>query len=172
QNELDTQRRLHGAIEALENERRQRRALLKRHAEERERILRARRTSQRHREQQMLRGAFKQSVEAQRADLRDVRTSVRERSLQERDSHRVHLASLDNFYQSQLSLLTESLGKEKQEMRRRAAAQSQVLEKMRREFRDKLEEETRNMYDMVARTRDGWVDADPAVPRRKRSQRI
>lgn len=171
-NELDTQRRLHGAIEALENERRQRRALLKRHAEERERILRARRTSQRHREQQMLRGAFKQSVEAQRADLRDVRTSVRERSLQERDSHRVHLASLDNFYQSQLSLLTESLGKEKQEMRRRAAAQSQVLEKMRREFRDKLEEETRNMYDMVARTRDGWVDADPAVPRRKRSQRI
>ncbi|CAN8003404.1 unnamed protein product, partial [Ixodes hexagonus] len=171
-NELDTQRQLHLAIEALEKERRQRRALLKRHAEERERIIRSRRTSQQHREQQIFRGTFKESIQAQKADLQDVRKFVRERSLREKDSHRVHLASLENFYQSQLSLLTESLSREKQELRARATAQSQVLDKMRREFREKLEEETRNMYDMVARTQNGWVATGPAVRSRRRSQRI
>lgn len=171
-NELDATRQIQHATNVLEHERRLRRAQVKRHHDERERILRSRRLSQRHREQQVLHETFKASLENQKADLHEVRQLVRERQMRECDAHRVHLASLENFYQSQLALLTESLSKEKQEMRQRAEAQAKVLEKMRREFKGKLEEETRNMYDLVYRSRDGWVTSSQPVPSRKRIRPI
>lgn len=171
-NDLETQRQLHLAIAALENDRRQQAARLKRHHDERDRIMRSRRLSHRHKQQQMLQEAFKESVHARKADLADIRASVRERQVRERDRHRVYLASLENFYQTQLSLLTESLAKEKSEMRQRAQAQTRVLERMRRDFKEQLEAETQNLYGLVAqKPHEGWVSTSQAVPSRKRTRR-
>lgn len=171
-NDLETQRQLHLAIAALENDRRQQAAQLKRHHDERDRIMRSRRLSHRHKQQQMLQEAFKESVHARKADLAEIRASVRERQVRERDRHRVYLASLENFYQTQLSLLTESLAKEKSEMRQRAQAQTRVLERMRRDFKEQLEAETQNLYSLVAqKPHEGWVSTSQAVPSRKRTRR-
>lgn len=171
-NDLETQRQLHLAIAALENDRRQQAAQLKRHHDERDRIMRSRRLSYRHKQQQMLQEAFKESVHARKADLAEIRASVRERQVRERDRHRVYLASLENFYQTQLSLLTESLAKEKSEMRQRAQAQTRVLERMRRDFKEQLEAETQNLYSLVAqKPHEGWVSTSQAVPSRKRTRR-
>lgn len=171
-NDLETQRQLHLAIGALENDRRQQAAQLKRHHDERDRIMRSRRLSHRHKQQQMLQEAFKESVHARKSDLADIRASVRERQVRERDRHRVYLASLENFYQTQLSLLTESLAKEKSEIRQRAQAQSRVLERMRRDFKEQLEAETQKLYSLVAqKPHEGWISTSQAGPSQKRSRR-
>lgn len=171
-NELDAQRQLHQAIDALEKDRRQQAARLKRHHDERNRIMRSRRLTYRHRQQQMLQEAFKESVRARKQDLVDIQAAVREQQIREQDRHRVYLASLENFYQTQLSLLTESLAKEKVEMKQRAAAQSRVLERMRRDFKEQLEAETQNLYRLVAEPQEGWVSSNQAVPSKKRSRRV
>ncbi|XP_065283804.1 centrosomal protein of 131 kDa-like isoform X2 [Dermacentor albipictus] len=171
-NELDAQRQLHQAIDALENDRRQQAARLKRHHDERNRIMRSRRLSYKHRQQQMLQETFKESIRARKQDLVDIQATVRERQVREQDRHQVYLASLENFYQTQLSLLTESLAKEKVEMKQRAAAQSRVLERMRRDFKEQLEAETQNLYRLVAQPQEGWVSTNQAVPSQKRSRRV
>lgn len=171
-NELDAQRQLHQAIDALEKDRRQQAARLKRHHDERSRIMRSRRLSYKHRQQQMLQEEFKESIRARKQDLIDIQAAVRERQVREQDRHRVYLASLENFYQTQLSLLTESLAKEKVEMKQRAAAQSRVLERMRRDFKEQLEAETQSLYRLVAETQEGWVSTNKAAPSQKRSRRV
>ncbi|XP_075725433.1 uncharacterized protein LOC119179692 isoform X1 [Rhipicephalus microplus] len=171
-NELDAQRQLHQAIDALEKDRRQQAARLKRHHDERSRIMRSRRLSYQHRQQQMLQEEFKESIRARKQDLIDIKAAVRERQVREQDRHRVYLASLENFYQTQLSLLTESLAKEKVEMKQRAAAQSRVLERMRRDFKEQLEAETQNLYRLVAEPQEGWVSTNKTVPSQKRSRRV
>uniref|UniRef100_A0A131YA36 Centrosomal protein CEP95 n=1 Tax=Rhipicephalus appendiculatus TaxID=34631 RepID=A0A131YA36_RHIAP len=171
-NELDAQRQLHQAIDALEKDRRQQAARLKRHQDERSRIMRSRRLSYQHRQQQMLQEEFKESIRARKQDLIDIQAAMRERQVREQDRHRVYLASLENFYQTQLSLLTESLAKEKVEMKQRAAAQSRVLERMRRDFKEQLEAETQNLYRLVAEPQEGWVSTNKAVPSQKRSRRV
>ncbi|KAL3199524.1 hypothetical protein MRX96_013848 [Rhipicephalus microplus] len=171
-NELDAQRQLHQAIDALEKDRRQQAARLKRHHDERSRIMRSRRLSYQHRQQQMLQEEFKESIRARKQDLIDIKAAVRERQVREQDRHRVYLASLENFYQTQLSLLTESLAKEKVEMKQRAAAQSRVLERMRRDFKEQLEAETQNLYRLVAEPQEGWVSTNKTAPSQKRSRRV
>lgn len=171
-NELEAQRQLHQTIDALENDRRQQAARLKRHHDERNRIMRSRRLYYKHRQQQMLQETFKESIRARKQDLVDIQATVRERQVREQDRHQVYLASLENFYQTQLSLLTESLAKEKVEMKQRVAAQSRVLERMRRDFKEQLEAETRNLYRLVAQPQEGWVSTNQVVPSQKRSRRV
>ncbi|XP_037572080.2 centrosomal protein of 95 kDa-like [Dermacentor silvarum] len=134
--------------------------------------MRSRRLYYKHRQQQMLQETFKESIRARKQDLVDIQATVRERQVREQDRHQVYLASLENFYQTQLSLLTESLAKEKVEMKQRVAAQSRVLERMRRDFKEQLEAETRNLYRLVAQPQEGWVSTNQAVPSQKRSRRV
>lgn len=161
-NYLEAQRNVHHAVQSLQAERRQLMAKIRRRREEHDRVVRARRDRQRHAHQQMLYEAFRESLRTRRADLQEVRNMARERKVREEDRHRVQLASLENFYGSQLSLLSEALAKEKAELRQRAQAQSKVLEKMKREFRDKLEHETKNLYQQFA---DGNRAAPPSRKR-------
>ncbi|XP_064477870.1 uncharacterized protein LOC135391525 isoform X1 [Ornithodoros turicata] len=164
-NFLESQRNVHHAVQSLQVERRQMAARIKRSMEKHDEVVRARHARQQHAHQQMLFEAFQESLRTRKADLQEALKMARDKKVREEDRHRAQIASLKNFYDMQLSLLSEALAKEKMEFQQRAQAQSKVLDKMRREFRNRLDEETRRLQVEFAET--GVTQLRPSDTRKR-----
>ncbi|XP_048871665.1 centrosomal protein of 95 kDa-like isoform X2 [Brienomyrus brachyistius] len=119
------------------------------HVQFRARLMRAR-----SREERMFKQILEEGLELQKAQLREQRAHAKEQRQEHQRRHRDELASMENYYKDQFSLLAETLAQERHEIQVRKKAQEKALQKMRRELRAKMEREIGELQKIIIQNDD------------------
>ncbi|NXA70144.1 CEP95 protein, partial [Mohoua ochrocephala] len=135
-------------------ERRQQVARARKYYEEYRVQLRAKMMRERTREAKIFKNLFEEGLEIQKQRLRDLRVYAQEKRDEQRREHKNELESLENYYKDQFSMLAEAISQEFQEIQTREKAQTQMLQKTRKELRSKMEKEIQQLQAAIIHNDD------------------
>ncbi|KAM4689928.1 centrosomal protein of 95 kDa [Rhinophrynus dorsalis] len=144
--------RLQKSCQNKMRENRQQVARAKRYYEDYHVQLRAKLMRARTREEKLFRKLFEEGLDLQKQRLREIRLYTKEQREEQRKRHKDELESLENYYKDQFSMLAEAVRQEQQDIQAQEKAQAKTLHKMKRELRAKMEEEIRQLQDMIIHT--------------------
>ncbi|KAB1265307.1 Centrosomal protein of 95 kDa [Camelus dromedarius] len=97
---------------------------------------------------------FEEGLQIQKQRLRDLRNYAREKRDEQKRQHQNELDSMENYYKDQFSLLAEAISQERQELKAREKSQAQMLHKVKRELRSKMEKEIQQLQYMITQSDD------------------
>lgn len=137
------------------------------HLQHRARLLRAR-----SREERMFRQLLEEGLELQKQHLRDQRLQAREQRLEHQRKHQQHIASLENYYKDQFSLLAEKLAEEREDIQLRKKVQEKALLKMKRELRSKMEQEIVELQKIIVQNDEDDCFREADVQRLRQQMRV
>ncbi|NXF79149.1 CEP95 protein, partial [Sclerurus mexicanus] len=135
-------------------EKRQQAARARRYYEDYRVQLRARMLRARTREERIFQKLFEEGLELQRQRLTELRAYAQEKRAEQRREHQNELQSMENYYKDQFSMLAEALAQEFQEIQTREKAQTQMLQKSKRELRSKMEKEIQQLQAAIMQNDD------------------
>ncbi|XP_036692580.1 centrosomal protein of 95 kDa [Balaenoptera musculus] len=97
---------------------------------------------------------FEEGLQIQKQRLRDLRNYAKEKRDEQKRQHQNELDSMENYYKDQFSLLAEAISQECQELKAREKSQAQMLYKVKRELRSKMEKEIQQLQYMITQNDD------------------
>ncbi|XP_014408500.2 centrosomal protein of 95 kDa isoform X3 [Camelus ferus] len=116
--------------------------------------LRSKMMRMRTREEMIFKKLFEEGLQIQKQRLRDLRNYAREKRDEQKRQHQNELDSMENYYKDQFSLLAEAISQERQELKAREKSQAQMLHKVKRELRSKMEKEIQQLQYMITQSDD------------------
>ncbi|XP_057572314.1 centrosomal protein of 95 kDa isoform X3 [Hippopotamus amphibius kiboko] len=116
--------------------------------------LRSKMMRMRTREEMIFKKLFEEGLQIQKQRLRDLRNYAKEKRDEQKRQHQNELDSMENYYKSQFSLLAEAISQERQELKAREKSQAQMLYKVKRELRSKMEKEIQQLQHMITQNDD------------------
>ncbi|KAM9045965.1 centrosomal protein of 95 kDa isoform 2-T2 [Megaptera novaeangliae] len=116
--------------------------------------LRSKMMRMRTREEMIFRKLFEEGLQIQKQRLRDLRNYAKEKRDEQKRQHQNELDSMENYYKDQFSLLAEAISQERQELKAREKSQAQMLYKVKRELRSKMEKEIQQLQYMITQNDD------------------
>ncbi|KAI8741992.1 centrosomal protein of 95 kDa [Biomphalaria glabrata] len=102
---------------------------------------RSKQLKKRTKEEMVFRDLFKTALNIQKERLKDIRHYANDCRKRQEIQRQNEIESLENFYQDQFQMLAERLDKERLDTGVREMAQQQMLERVKRELRKKMEAE-------------------------------
>ncbi|XP_065898358.1 centrosomal protein of 95 kDa-like isoform X2 [Dysidea avara] len=126
----------------------------KRYYKDYELRLKAKMQRKRTREEQVFRKALEEGLELQRNRIRELQRFAKDKRLEEAKKHAEQMESMENYYRDQFMLLAEEIANEKAEKEIRGRAQQQLVDRMRRELRHKMEQEVVALQECIDREDD------------------
>ncbi|XP_059684130.1 centrosomal protein of 95 kDa [Gavia stellata] len=135
-------------------EKRQQIARAKKYYEDYRVQLRAKMMRARTREERIFKNLFEEGLEIQKERLKDLRAYAQEKRAEQRREHQNELESMENYYKDQFSMLAEALSQERQEIQTREKAQTQMLQKTKRELRSRMEKEIQQLQAAIMQSDD------------------
>ncbi|XP_032471907.1 centrosomal protein of 95 kDa isoform X3 [Phocoena sinus] len=106
------------------------------------------------REEMIFKKLFEEGLQIQKQRLRDLRNYAKEKRDEQKRQHQNELDSMENYYKDQFSLLAEAISQERQELKAREKSQAQMLYKVKRELRSKMEKEIQQLQYMITQNDD------------------
>ncbi|XP_058903012.1 centrosomal protein of 95 kDa isoform X1 [Kogia breviceps] len=106
------------------------------------------------REEMIFKKLFEEGLQIQKQRLRDLRNYAKEKREEQKRQHQNELDSMENYYKDQFSLLAEAISQERQELKAREKSQAQMLYKVKRELRSKMEKEIQRLQYMITQNDD------------------
>ncbi|XP_028355556.1 centrosomal protein of 95 kDa isoform X2 [Physeter macrocephalus] len=106
------------------------------------------------REEMIFKKLFEEGLQIQKQRLRDLRNYAKEKREEQKRQHQNELDSMENYYKDQFSLLAEAISQERQELKAREKSQAQMLYKVKRELRSKMEKEIQQLQYMITQNDD------------------
>ncbi|XP_061032616.1 centrosomal protein of 95 kDa isoform X2 [Eubalaena glacialis] len=116
--------------------------------------LRSKMMRMRTREEMIFKKLFEEGLQIQKQRLRDLRNYAKEKRDEQKRQHQNELDSMENYYKDQFSLLAEAISQERQELKAREKSQAQMLYKVKRELRSKMEKEIQQLQYMITQNDD------------------
>nr|XP_006199382.2 centrosomal protein of 95 kDa isoform X1 [Vicugna pacos] len=116
--------------------------------------LRSKMMRMRTREEMIFKKLFEEGLQIQKQRLRDLRNYAKEKRDEQKRQHQNELDSMENYYKDQFSLLAEAISQERQELKAREKSQAQMLHKVKRELRSKMEKEIQQLQYMITQSDD------------------
>uniref|UniRef100_A0A452ETA0 Centrosomal protein 95 n=1 Tax=Capra hircus TaxID=9925 RepID=A0A452ETA0_CAPHI len=116
--------------------------------------LRSKMMRMRSREEMIFKKLFEEGLQIQKQRLRDLRNYAKEKRDEQKRQHQNELDSMENYYKDQFSLLAEAISQERQELKAREKSQAQMLCKVKRELRSKMEKEIQQLQYMITQNDD------------------
>uniref|UniRef100_A0A4W2C977 DUF5745 domain-containing protein n=1 Tax=Bos indicus x Bos taurus TaxID=30522 RepID=A0A4W2C977_BOBOX len=116
--------------------------------------LRSKMMRMRSREEMIFKKLFEEGLQIQKQRLRDLRNYAKEKRDEQKKQHQNELDSMENYYKDQFSLLAEAISQERQELKAREKSQAQMLYKVKRELRSKMEKEIQQLQYMITQGDD------------------
>ncbi|KAH9494854.1 hypothetical protein Btru_015833 [Bulinus truncatus] len=110
---------------------------------------RSKQLKKRTKEEMVFRELFKTALNIQKERLKDIRQYASDCQKRQETQRQNEIESLENFYQDQFKMLAERLAKEKLDTGVREIAQQQMLERMKRELRKKMESEIKQYQEQM-----------------------
>nr|CAB3230078.1 centrosomal protein of 95 kDa-like [Phallusia mammillata] len=132
-------------------DRRQQSARVRRYYRDYQLQMRARMLKRRTKEEKLFRNLFEEGLDIQRSRLRELRKYARDKREIQQTRQRNEIASLENYYKDQFAILAETLDSEKNQLRVRDKAQTELLRKMKSGLRQKMEREISNLQERITR---------------------
>ncbi|KFM82065.1 Centrosomal protein, partial [Stegodyphus mimosarum] len=96
-------------------------------------------------EELIVENAFKEALNIEKEQVQNICKDVKETEEHDARQHRKYIDAMENVYETQFSLLAESLAIEKKDAEERLKAQKKVMRMMQQEFRENLKKEIREM---------------------------
>ncbi|BFZ17567.1 hypothetical protein BsWGS_20607 [Bradybaena similaris] len=115
---------------------------------------RAKVLKRRTKEEMVFRELFKDALNIQRERVKDIRKYASDQRRRQEQQRQNEIDSLENFYHNQFEMLAERLAQEHLETQLRDAAQNQMLERMKKELRNKMETEIKQYQEQIIRNDD------------------
>ncbi|XP_026936976.1 centrosomal protein of 95 kDa isoform X3 [Orcinus orca] len=106
------------------------------------------------REEMIFKKLFEEGLQIQKQRLRDLRNYAKEKRDEQKRQHQNELDSMENYYKDQFSFLAEAISQERQELKAREKSQAQMLYKVKRELRSKMEKEIQQLQYMITQNDD------------------
>ncbi|KAM4843198.1 centrosomal protein of 95 kDa isoform 3-T3 [Thomomys bottae] len=116
--------------------------------------LRGKMLRMRTREEMLFKKLFEEGLQIQKQRLRDLRNYAKDKRDEEKRQHQNELDSMENYYKDQFSLLAEAISQERQALKSREKSQAQMLHKVKRELRSKMEKEIQQLQCMITQNDD------------------
>ncbi|XP_061000386.1 centrosomal protein of 95 kDa isoform X3 [Dama dama] len=116
--------------------------------------LRSKMMRMRSREEMIFKKLFEEGLQIQKQRLQDLRNYAKEKRDEQKRQHQNELDSMENYYKDQFSLLAEAISQERQELKAREKSQAQMLYKVKRELRSKMEKEIQQLQYMITQNDD------------------
>ncbi|XP_020757398.2 centrosomal protein of 95 kDa isoform X3 [Odocoileus virginianus] len=116
--------------------------------------LRSKMMRMRSREEMIFKKLFEEGLQIQKQRLQDLRNYAKEKRDEQKRQHQNELDSMENYYKDQFSLLAEAISQERQELKAREKSQAQMLHKVKRELRSKMEKEIQQLQYMITQNDD------------------
>ncbi|NXS58160.1 CEP95 protein, partial [Brachypteracias leptosomus] len=116
--------------------------------------LRAKMMRARTREERIFKNLFEEGLEIQKQRLKDLRAYAQDKRAEQRREHQNELESMENYYKDQFSMLAEALSQERQEIQTREKAQTQMLQKTKRDLRSRMEKEIQQLQAAIMQSDD------------------
>lgn len=143
-------------VKAAYREARQQSSRVRNYYEEFHNVMKKRLQQRNTQEEVLLRHTFEKGIDIQKEQVRELLHYVKERQEKDAADQKIYLDALENFYQTQLSLVTESLAIERCDLEQRLKAQKQVISSLKRDRRQHLKQEVRRLQDDIASDKDGF----------------
>ncbi|XP_029456617.1 centrosomal protein of 95 kDa isoform X2 [Rhinatrema bivittatum] len=134
--------------------------------------LRAKMLRARSREERMFKNLFEEGLEIQKQRLREVRNYAKEKREAQKKQFEDELQSMENYYKDQFSMLAEAVSQERKEIQTREKAQTKTLQKLRRQLRAKMENEIRELQDLISKSNDDTFYFELEAEQLKRKVRM
>ncbi|ELU06850.1 hypothetical protein CAPTEDRAFT_228536 [Capitella teleta] len=164
--EVEERRKQQQSVKASIREKRQASARSRKYYDEFQVRMRSKMLKKRNREEMLFKKLFEEGLDIQKDRIRELRKYAKDQREKRSEIQGNDLASLENYYKDQFSLLAESMAKERKELSIRENAQSKLLGSMKQELRKKMEREIRDFQDQL------WRDEDDIYFRDLDAQRI
>ncbi|XP_065684900.1 centrosomal protein of 95 kDa isoform X1 [Hydra vulgaris] len=153
-------------------ERRQTSARARRYYDEFVTMNRARMLKRDFKEEKIFKDLFQEGLDLQKQQIREMKKYAEEMQEKKEIKQQNEIESLENYYRDQLSMLADTIAREKEELEIRQRAQTNVLLRMRTEMRKRMERELRTVQSQLTNNNNAIffrkLDADSL---RKRFQR-
>ncbi|KAG8186287.1 hypothetical protein JTE90_004631 [Oedothorax gibbosus] len=148
-NELKEQKKFENQIKFKLRDARLQSAKMKQYCEEFRTEMRKKMQKRNFSEELVIENVFKESLRIQKEQVDRLCEDAKETSDYDARQHLVYLEALENLYQTQFSMLAESLAAEKIDEQIRAKAEQQDMNAMQREFQNQLKQEIRFMQKVI-----------------------
>ncbi|XP_055448596.1 centrosomal protein of 95 kDa isoform X2 [Psammomys obesus] len=116
--------------------------------------LRAKMMRMRTREEMIFKKLFEEGLQIQKQRLRDLRNYAKEKRNEEKRQYQNELDSMENYYRDQFSLLAEAISQEHHKLKAREKSQAQMLHKVKRDLRAKMEKEIQQLQHILTQNDD------------------
>lgn len=141
---LKEERQLHQRVKSTLRDNQMNRIQMKQSYDDHQQFLKSKLNRRKTKEEKLMRELYEEGLAIQKEELRELRKLAKEREEKEARNHQIYMESMENFYKNQLEMLTETINEEKNKLKQSAKAQTRVLEQIRRDFRNKMEQEIKD----------------------------
>ncbi|XP_015279129.1 PREDICTED: centrosomal protein of 95 kDa [Gekko japonicus] len=116
--------------------------------------LRAKMMRARTREERIFKNLFEEGLDIQKRRLHELRMYAKDKRAEQMRHHQAELESMENYYKDQFSMLAEAVSEERKQIEARERAHAQTLNKVKCEFRSKMENEIQELQDVIIQNDD------------------
>jgi hypothetical protein len=115
---------------------------------------RQRQLKQRTKEERVFKRLFEDGLEIQKQRIKEIHKFAKDEQERSARTHENEIASLENFYQDQYSMLADSIHDERRKLKVQEKSQNQVLHKMRNQMRKRMETDIQRLQSDLATNED------------------
>ncbi|KAL8163595.1 UNVERIFIED_CONTAM: hypothetical protein K2H54_031219, partial [Gekko kuhli] len=116
--------------------------------------LRAKMMRARTREERIFKNLFEEGLDIQKRRLHELRMYAKDKRAEQMRQHQAELESMENYYKDQFSMLAEAVSEERKQIEVRERAHAKTLNKVKCEFRSKMEKEIQELQDVIVQNDD------------------
>jgi len=115
---------------------------------------RQRQLKQRTKEERVFKRLFEDGLEIQKQRIKEIHKFAKDEQERSARTHENEIASLENFYQDQYTMLADSIHDERRKLKVQEKSQNQVLHKMRNQMRKRMETDIQRLQSDLATNED------------------
>nr|XP_056707857.1 centrosomal protein of 95 kDa [Euleptes europaea] len=116
--------------------------------------LRAKMMRARTREERIFKNLFEEGLDIQKQRLHELREYAKDKRAEQVRQHQAELESMENYYKDQFSMLAEAVSEERKQIQARERTHAKMLNKVKCEFRSKMEKEIQELQDVIIQNDD------------------
>ncbi|XP_060108593.1 centrosomal protein of 95 kDa [Heteronotia binoei] len=116
--------------------------------------LRAKMMRARTREERIFKNLFEEGLDIQKQRLHELRAYAKDKRVEQMRQHQAELESMENYYKDQFSMLAEAVSEERKQIEAREVTHAKMLNKVKCEFRSKMEKEIEELQDVIIQNDD------------------
>ncbi|XP_048343701.1 centrosomal protein of 95 kDa isoform X2 [Sphaerodactylus townsendi] len=116
--------------------------------------LRAKMMRARTREERIFKNLFEEGLDIQKQRLHELRTYAKDKRAEQLRQHQAELESMENYYKDQFSMLAEAVSEEHKQIQVRERTHAKMLNKVKSEFKSKMEKEIQELQDVITQNDD------------------